>query len=192
MELTMPRLCSGLIIGLAAALAACGGGSSGGAIDGPDGGSTNLSASFSPAEPNPGTDTVSMGQPAASGSLVTIKVLVTDTGGIYGAAFDLTYDPSLVRFENWHAGSFLEQGGHSPAYQVDATRAGRLVVGVARQGSVGSVDASGSRTLIELTFRAREAGTSQIAFQNATLFDDQLTPQGLSGIVWQGGTVIAN
>ena len=51
------------------------------------------------------------------------------------------------------------------------------------------VDAVGTVTVIELTFRVEEEGSSQINFQAATLLDDQLQPQPIPGIAWHGGSL---
>lgn len=171
--------------------AACGG-SSGDPVPGPGGGSSNLVAGFTPDQPSPGADTVALHEGASTDDIVTVRVAVTDVGGIFGAAFDLTYDPGRASFVNWTSGTLLEQGGHTPSYQVDGRTPGQVVVGASRQGSAPAVDAVGTVPLIELRFRVTQAGTSQIAFQSPDLLDDQLQPQPIPGIQWFGGTLVGN
>lgn len=174
------------------AAAGCGGGSNGDTSPVPGGGSSNLVASFTPDQPSPGADTVTMQAGSSTNDIAAVRVAVTDVNGIFGAAFDLTYDASRAAFVNWAPGTLLEQGGHTPTYQVDARTPGRLVVGASRQGSVPAVDANGTVALIELLFRSTQAGSSQLAFQSADLLDGQLQPQPIPGIQWYGGTLVAN
>lgn len=186
----MDRPLTLLLIGVLGLVAGCGGGSSP-ATEGS--GSTNLVAAFTADEPNPGADTVALARASSSGSLLTLAVNVTDTTGVYGAGFDLLYDANKVTFVNWSAGSLLEQGGHSPFYQVDASQAGRLVVVATRLGDVPAVDATGSMPLIRLIFRATEAGTSNVSFAGTPELRDAQDPQQQLPVNgWFGGTLSAN
>ena len=178
----------GLLIALLLAATACGGGG------GPGGGvvTPSLAASFTPAQASPGTDTVSTDEGSKTGDLVTVEVQVTNINGIYGAAFDVAYNPSVATFQNWSAGSLLEQGGHTPTYQINANQSGLLVVVATRQGNVQGANAVGTVTLIRLTFRVTQTGTSPVSFPGApTLLDDQPQPQPIPATNWFGGTIIA-
>ena len=166
--------------------AACGGGSSG--VAGASGGSSNLAASFVPDITSPGAETVAFAEAATSGNLVTVQVNVTDTNNVHTAAFDVVFDAGSVEFVGHSAGSFLEQGGNSPVYQVGSS-AGRIVVGVSRGGSSGA-DASGSANLMSLVFRATSAGQSQVSVVNATLRDGNL--DDIPNVDWFGGSMVAN
>jgi hypothetical protein len=172
-------------------VAACGGGGDGGGGGVVGGPSSNISASFAADEPAPGTGAISMAQLSAVGDTVTVNVRVTDTNGVYGAAFDAIYDPALVRFEDWSPGTLLEQGGHSPNYTVEVPQAGRVVVGASRSGNVSGANAVGSPALLRLVFRATAVGSSQISFQAASLIDDQFPPQDIPGMSWFGGSLNA-
>ena len=189
----MKLLClPGLLIALLLAATACGGG--GGPASGGGGGvvTPSLAASFTPAQSSPGTDTVSTDEGSKTGDLVTVEVQVTNINGIYGAAFDVAYDSSVATFQNWSAGSLLEQGGHTPTYQINASQSGLLVVVATRQGNVQGANAVGTVTLIRLTFRVTQTGTSPVSFPGApTLLDDQPQPQPIPVTNWFGGTIIA-
>jgi hypothetical protein len=126
--------------------------------------------------------------------MLTLAVNVSDTTGIYGGSFDLVYNRSLARFSNWSTGSLLEQNGHTPLYQVDASQPGRLIVVATRTGDVGVVSATGDVPLIRLVFEMTAPGTSTVSFGGSPgLFDDQQpTPQPLPGINWFGGSFTAN
>ena len=190
----MRRLLSILALVLVATLTACGGGSGGGGgpVSGPGPGSGTLNAQFTPDQPNPGADTLSLDEGSTAAELVTLEVQITETDGVYGAAFDLTYNAGVATFVNWAPGSVLEQGGQGPAYQVSATNPGRLVVGASRQGDVSGVDVNGTVTLIHLVFRMNQAGSSTAQLENASLLDDSLPPQAVPGLSIFGGTMTAN
>ncbi len=162
-------------------------GSSSGVVGG-GGGSNLVVASFVPDEPNPGADTVSIAQTNASGNMVSLQVNVTDTNDVHTAAFDLVFDDSLVEYVGYTAGSFLEQGGNVPLYQV-GQGPGRIVVGVSRGGSVGA-NAVRSQELMNLSFRVTDVGQSQLSVVNATLRDGNLND--IQGVAWFGGSLNGN
>ncbi len=183
--MNQPRL-SGLLIALLLAATACGSSGGGGGVVTP-----SLAASFTADQPSPGPDMVSLDEGSKTGNLVTVEIQVTDISGVYGAAFDLTYDPSMATFENWFSGSLLEQGGQTPAYQVNATQSGQLVISVTRQGNVGGANAVGTVTLIRLVFRVTQTGSSSISFPGIpTLLDAQTQPQPIFVSDWFGGTIV--
>jgi hypothetical protein len=166
--------------------------SNGSADPAPGPGSNNLIAGFTPQLSNPGPNTMSAAEAGIAAELVTVAIQVTDTANVFGSAFDLVYDPNLATFMSWSAGSLLEQGGNSPLYQVNATASGRLVVGASRTGSGTGANASGTVTLIHLTFRMDGAGSSSLDFQNTSVEDDSNPPQPIPGMSAGGGTLIAN
>ena len=106
-----------------------------------------FSASFLAEEPNPEDETVSAHEGATIGSQVTVEIRVTGTNDIYGATFDLIFDPSMVNFVDFTEGSLLEQGGQSPDYVVQQPQSGQLIVTVTRQGNVPGVDVDASDTV---------------------------------------------
>jgi len=179
-----------LLLGLTVLCLACGGGGGTDEVVGSGGGSSTLTLAFTPTQPSPGPNTVSAARQSSSGNTVTLAVNVTDTNNIYGAAFDLVFDPSVAQFVSWSAGSLLETGGQSVNYIVDQPSSSRLVVGISRTGNAPTVNASGTQPLVRLTFRAIQTGSGALAFQNAALVDNQ--PADLPGISWAGGTLTAN
>ena len=179
----MKRLTTSLtIIALTLATACGSGGGSGGS--GPI--SSNLVAGFSPDQPAPPANTVAMAEGSKTGDLVTVDITVTDTSGIYGAAFDITFNANNAIFEGWSPGNLLETGGHTPYYDVDLVAAGQLVIVATRQGPVAGVTASGTRTMVRLTFRVTHEGGHGLAFQSQALYDDQTQPQPIA-VSWAEG-----
>lgn len=179
-----------VLLGLVSIAAACGGGGGGGdkVVGGP---TSNLSANFVGDQLSPAANQITLAQQTAFSDVVTVAVWVTDISNVYGAAFDLVYNPSLVRYEGWEPGVLLEQGGYSPNYTVEVPQAGRVVVGVSRMGNVRGANAVGTRTLIRLVFRATAVGSSPVAFQAASLIDDGFPPEEILGTSWFGGTLNA-
>ena len=165
---------------------ACGGG--GGGSDA-GGSPTPLAASFVPDQPTPGGNTVALAEGLKSNDVVTVNVTMTSTNGVFGAAFEVVYDDVHTVFLGYTAGSVVEQGGNTPTYNVDGTsNPGRVVVGVSRTGS-GATNVSGTKTVIGLQFRVKQAGVYPMVIQNSAVYDNQNPPQPLGGISWFAGAV---
>ena len=179
-----------LMILLIPAAVACGGGSSSDSVINGGGGSSSIG--FNPSEPAPGANTVALGTDSPSGDAVSLDVNVTDTQDVYGASFRVQFDPSLITFLGWRRGSVLERGGHVPTYTINQAVPGEIVVGISRNGDVPAVDVTGSEPLVVLDFRMTRAGTSEVVFSAAELYDGSLPPQQIPGLAWFGGTLYAN
>lgn len=168
------------VICLLAALTLFGCGSGGGGSGGsaPSSPQPEAKVSLSPA-----LSTVS------SGDTFTRTVEVENVGATFYVAFDLTYDPSVIEYMDATEGTFLNQNGLDGTSFQDALQngtPGRLAVGLTRTGPIG--EASGSGTLLSLTFRALTPGTTSLAFAN---------PKGLKNSanqdvvidIWENGTI---
>lgn len=189
---TRVMLVSLALCGLTSAVACSGGGGGAEQVLGVGGGS--LAAGFAPDQPSPGANTTAMSLGGASGDVVTVSINVTDTFGIYGASFDVTFDPARAEFVGLAHGSLLESGGHTPTYQVNMGQPGTLLVVATRNGNVPSVNAVGTKNLVNLTFRVKAAGDAPLAFVSGSrdLFDGQIPPQSISGVQWYAGSLQAN
>ena len=175
----------------AAALIGCGGGSGdGGVTDG--GGSSTVTADFLADDPSPPVSTVTLQKGPVSANLVTVRVDATGVANVYGAAFELTFDGTLAEYVGFTAGSFFEQGGHGPTYQVSSPNPGLVVVGVTRNGSVPGVGVVGSKPIVNLTFRVKTPGSGAVALPDAVLYDAQIPPQRIPNINWEAGTLRGN
>jgi len=153
-----------------------------------------LAASFTAAQPNPGSLTTAMAPGSANGSFVTVAINIANTNDVYGAAFVITFDPSKASYQGWTHGAILETGGHVPTYQVDASVQGKVVVGATRNGAVGSVNVSGVKNLINLTFRMNAAGSSALDFDlpSSALYNGAAPPQPIPSVGFFGGTLQAS
>jgi hypothetical protein len=150
----------------------------------------DFTVSFLSSQSSPGPDTVAMAQGPIQDNRITVDINVTQTSNIFGAAFDVVFDPASASFDSWSAGDLLEQGGASVFYAIAETGPGRLVIGATRQSPATTTNATGTVALIHLTFRATEAGVSPILFANEGLLDD--VGGSLGPLNWFGGTLAAH
>jgi len=167
---------------------ACGGGS--GAS--PGGSPPPLAASFVPEQPNPVANNAAMAEGAKTNDVVSINVTLTDASGVYATAFEVAYDDTHTVYLGFTPGSVFEQGGVLTNYTVNtvsgASNPGRIIVGVSRTGST-STSVSGTKTVLGLQFRVKQAGVYPLSVQNAVVYDSQPTPQPIPGIAWFAGAV---
>jgi len=174
---------------------ACSGGGTGSdVVPGGSGSSTNLVADFVPDRPVPAAHDVSMAKSGASGPILQVEVRVTGTNDVFGAAFDVLFDAARLEYVSHSAGTLLESGGSNVQYLVSESAPGRLVVSasILQPGAAG-VDVSGTKPLVRLTFRAVEAGSSTMTFDNEDLLDDHPPgPSPIAGLTWYGGTAEAD
>ena len=105
--------------------------------------------------------------PVDTGDSLTASVEIEGVEDTFYAAFDLTYDPTIVEYQSATEGKFLSRNGADPtSFQVaqDQTGSGRLTVGVTRLGNIGPVSGSGS--LLTLHFKAVGPGTSPLSLSS--------------------------
>lgn len=187
MKLGMIVLISALVVA-----PACGGGGSSSASAG--GSPSPVAASFTPDQPSPGAKNAAMAQGSTSNDVVTVNVTLTSTTGVYGAAFDVTYDSFHMVFLGYTPGTLFEQGGNTTAYQVTASPSSNpphITVGVSRTGAT-TANASGTQTVIGLQFRVKQPGVYPLTVpsaMNPVVYDGQSTPQPIQGITWFAGAV---
>ena len=132
---------------------------------------------------SPSTGTVSPGETFDS------SVELRNVGDTFFAAFDILYDPTVVEYVDAREGSFLNQEGTGPtAFRVGPhdEEPGRLKVGLTRLGPIG--DVSGSGTLLTLTFKALDYGSTTLAFSNPKGLK---TADNLDTVIdtWENGTI---
>lgn len=183
----MSRAMKTILLSLVATTVACGGGgssSTGGVV------TSDLTPSFVGDQVDAGNAAVWMTGDSGAGDRITIAIRVADADHIYGAAFDILYDPSIAVFEGWAPGTLLEQDANIPNYAVESPHAGTVVVGASRTGNVPGVKASAGTTLVQLTFRVLQPGESRLSFRSASLTDNRIPPEGIPGVSWFGGLLI--
>lgn len=132
---------------------------------------------------SPATNTIS------PGNTLMRTVKVENIENTFYVAFDLTYDPNIIEYVEASEGTFLNRNG------TDATsfhaalqdgNQGRITLGLTRLGAAG--DVSGDGTLLILTFRTLNKGTTSLAFANPKGFKNSAN-QDVVIDDWENGTV---
>jgi len=166
---------------------ACGGGGGSDSGVGPSPGP--LSASFIADQPTPGAKTVSMLQAAQSNDVVGVYVSLTDTSAAYGTAFEVAFDTAGAAYLGFLHGAAFEAGGGAPNYTVDgSSNPGRIVVGVARTNGT-TTNVVGSKAVLILQFRVKQAGAFPVTLQNGIVYDGQVPPKPIPSIQWFAGAL---
>jgi hypothetical protein len=122
-----------------------------------------------PAQPVDGT--VKSELAVSAGDTLKVAVTVDTTSPVAGADLLFSYDPTVLDFVTWNAGTFFS--GLPVAYPVVEPSPGLLEIG-AVQVTSGSVDIvrNGPTVLVELVFRALRAGDTDIDFGSTSVLRD--------------------
>lgn len=126
------------------------------------------------------------------GSSTTITINVNNITNLFGAAFDLVFDPNVLSFVSASKGTFL--GTDSETTLLTAVNpSNTLIVGYSRLASIGvATGVSGSGALMTLTFNALSAGVSNLIFQNNALCDaNSSSTCSIIATNWQNSTITA-
>ena len=165
----------GLFLLMAAGPAGCGGGGGGG----DEGGGGSGSRPPQPVIQDPLVSLSPKTKTVAVGATVTQTIEVTAMENAYYAAFDVTYDPQVLKHVGQLEGDFFSGTGtniSSSMFQasLDDGVPGRLKVGITRLGTTTGVFGEG--TLAVLTFEAVGRGATTVAFappKGIRTFDDK-------------------
>ncbi|MEK7274132.1 MAG: cohesin domain-containing protein, partial [Candidatus Desantisbacteria bacterium] len=110
---------------------------------------------------------------------VTVKVMVDKVAGLYGASFDILFDPSLLRGINITEGNFLSQDGLQTSFlRTIDNKNGKVIIGISRLEKVKGI--SGSGTLCSITFKTMGQGITTLGFDNLSLKDTEFDSLSLS------------
>ena len=194
-------------------LAACGGGGGNVPVIGP-----GLTAAFTPSNPAPGVNSISMQPGAATDDTFQIVVNVTDIVDFFGAAFRIVFDSATAEFLSFDdSTSFLHNHPDSPVVDIRAVidpadPDSVLVVATLQQmfsytqGFTFAAPNDGDQLLLILTFRATDP-TAGNAFTFGTATTREVStcePPPMIGptpacitvadgnLTWNGGTMSAN
>jgi hypothetical protein len=150
-------------------------------------------ATFTPDQSAPAAGEIGLTQAAGGGGdLVSLNVSVNGVNDLFGASFRIAYDPSLVEFDNWSAGSLVEGAGQPALYQVAIVQPGVVEVGVSCAACTSGINVGATQNLVQLIFRATQSGSSSLTFVAADLLDSGSPPGPIGGLNWFGGTLVAN
>ncbi len=118
----------------------------------------------------------------------SLTLNVSSVSNLFGMAFDLDFNSSLVSFVSANEGTFLSAGCQT-SLMTNENPAGKLIVGLSRLGACcGGVSGSGS--LMTFNFNSLEqAGTNNFSFSNNSLcLLDGSSCNYVTG-TWQGASV---
>ncbi|UCC77033.1 MAG: hypothetical protein JSW37_01350 [Anaerolineales bacterium] len=115
----------------------------------------------------------------APGQVFTVGIEVAAVENLFGVDLELAFSPTILEVQELSSGGFLDPVFE--AHKILDNEAGRVRYVAALMGPVPSV--SGSGVLARVTFRALEAGQSDLEFTTAVLADDlaQTIPVAPSG-----------
>lgn len=115
----------------------------------------------------------------APGQVFTVGIEVAEVENLFGVDLELAFNPAILEAQELNSGGFLDPVFE--AHKILDNEAGRVRYVAALMGPVPAV--SGSGVLARVTFRALEAGHSDLEFTAAVLADDlaQTIPVAPSG-----------
>jgi hypothetical protein len=156
---------------------ACGGGGGGGGPTEPTPPPVTRGIVFTPASGG----AISLAASAATTTTTLfLEVRANAVSDLYGAAFDLRYPNTVLRFVRATPGPFLA----GASLQAIESPTGTVVIGISKLGSVPG--ATGSGVLMTLELQATATGDGTFSFINNTAIDSGARPLGLT---WSAGTV---
>ncbi|MGH9749830.1 MAG: cohesin domain-containing protein [Candidatus Polarisedimenticolia bacterium] len=150
---------------------------------------SQTSVTPSPAPAPTGPAVVSLGPASVStqvGQEFSVSVMIGNAGGVGSVPFHLAFDPAFLEFVNFSNNSpFLSQDGAAVFVLATLGAGGReVIVGLSRQGSRPGMNGSG--TLLTLSFRAKQPGTTSLQFTDLSVMNpraDRLPSEQRGGIV---------
>lgn len=108
-----------------------------------------------------------------AGNILLLQVKVKDVGNLYGAAFDVKYNPQQLTFEGISAGAFLKSKGVRVAIMKrNVPSSKKIIVGISRLGKVSGK--SGNGVLADLKFSVKSGGKASLSLSNVSLRDPNL------------------
>jgi hypothetical protein len=117
---------------------------------------------------------------ATTTTTLFLEVRANSVSDLYGAAFDLRYPSTVLRFVRATPGTFLA----GASLQAIESPTGTVVIGISKLGSVPG--STGSGVLMTLEFQATASGDGTFSFTNNTAIDSGARSLGLA---WSAGTV---
>jgi hypothetical protein len=115
----------------------------------------------------------------------TIPISIAGASRVSTVTLSITYNPALIRIRNVQEGTFMRQGGITPAFnsQIDE-RSGRIDIVIARPGD--KTGASTAGLLAALLVEPTTAGTGSLALTGSATVPGggavalQLLPAGIT------------
>jgi uncharacterized repeat protein (TIGR01451 family) len=157
---------------------------------------------FTANNPSPGASTLSLAPGTVSGTSFDVRVHVTGIQDFFGAAFRLTFDPTVADFTSFlSTGSVIVGGGATTRFDVFEVSSGVLDVLATREGSgVAGVDVNATSLLVTLRFTALDETAGAEPFTITLPRQIQVCPQAGQkcstladgAVTWSGGSLVVN
>jgi len=157
-----------------------------------------LLAVFTPDNPAPAANTLSMQAGASSGTNFDVQIRATSIDDLFGVAFHVTFNPAVVSFlGSTTAGGIL--GNPPPQFDVATVAAGEIAVAASLQGAVAGVN-NATGVILTLQFQGTGATTnSPITFTPVGSRFIEVCPtaggacnQVQGSVTWSAGTLTVN
>ena len=115
---------------------------------------------------NPGVGYTFFPTPIHTGDTFTLDLRAENITDLAGWQFDIAFDPTILEAVNVSEGNFLKMGGGTTFFQsgtIDNVAGAIMKLNAARLSGGGI---SGTGTLVQVTFKAKSAGETELALQN--------------------------
>jgi len=120
------------------------------------------------------------------GTSFTLDVVASDVFDLYAYAFDLTWNPAVLRATGVTGGAFLPTAG-STFFDGGTVDNQSGIIGGTYDTLIGNTPgASGSGVLVTIAFEALSLGSTDLGFSNVITLDSGLND---SGLTVEGGNV---
>lgn len=150
-------------------------------------GNTESALIFTPNNGAPGQGSIVMKQNAemSNSDVVAIDIYAHQAGQVFGAAFDVEFDPAIVQFDGEIFGSFFTCNNGSSVCRVKLIpgNPAKLVIAASLSGNNTT---QGDGTIVTLKFKAAGTGNSALSFKGNSLLDSDLNPIQSN---WYGGVL---
>ena len=118
----------------------------------------------------------------------SVDIDIVEISGLYGFQFDLSYDPTILEYVSLEKGTFIGDTDSVFWQEFDTSTPG-LIKNIAATRIVPGVSVSGSGTLVRITFKAIDSGTSPIRIENLALSD--MDANEISSTAQDGEIIVA-
>ncbi|MFH1859704.1 MAG: cohesin domain-containing protein, partial [bacterium] len=106
-----------------------------------------------------------------------VNIIAEGVTDLFGAAFDVIFNPDILEAATVTEGNFLNQEGN-PTHFIKKVDDGRVIIGMTRAGQIYGV--SGSGILCKIIFKAKQEGQSLLLFENIALEYSRLNLLGVN------------
>ena len=125
---------------------------------------------------NPGVGYTFSKTPIHAGDTFTLDINVEDIFDLAGWQFDIAFDPAAFEAIDVNEGDFLKMDGGSTFFQSGSIDNGAGKIGGLSAARLSTQGVTGIGTLVEVTFKAKAAGETELALQNVQFGDVTGTP----------------